>query len=420
MKDSAFENFEKNVLYDAVVIGAGPGGLSVVGNLLDHDVNKILWIDPEFQSGRIACFPNVPSNTKVKLFTRYVELCKTFTEIAETYKGNPEKDPLGDLRSLNPEKGCELRFAGDMIRRLTKGIEELYHDKVRMQRGWVREVHGHRKENSRILWEIILDNQSETFFSECVIFSTGSHPRSLKGDASFQKKYGKINEKGEYLPKEIFLEDAFEPETLQKLVGPEDVVAVVGTSHSGILVLKNLSELPNRPKEIKSFYHKDLIYAVYYEDWILYDNTGLKEVAAEWAKTMFETNKVPNLHKYKYNPESEMKVCSKEIPECTKIIYAIGYERNELPKITIQDTHIKDKEITYERTTGQFIDSRENKNLPGLYGYGIAFPERVVDNLGNVEESVGFLKFMRYHNRVIPTVVVPFIKNSREYFTPRL
>jgi len=45
------------------------------------------------------------------------------------------------------------------------------------------------------------------------------------------------------------------------------------------------------------------------------------------------------------------------------------------------------------------------KVLPGLFGAGIAWPERVTDPHGNVEMAVGFWKFMRYVRRVVPSWV---------------
>lgn len=38
----------------AVVVGAGPAGLAVIGNLLERQLaGKIAWIDPLFQGGRV-------------------------------------------------------------------------------------------------------------------------------------------------------------------------------------------------------------------------------------------------------------------------------------------------------------------------------------------------------------------------------
>jgi cation diffusion facilitator CzcD-associated flavoprotein CzcO len=39
--------------YEAVVIGAGPGGLSTAAALLDTGITRILWVDREFTGGRL-------------------------------------------------------------------------------------------------------------------------------------------------------------------------------------------------------------------------------------------------------------------------------------------------------------------------------------------------------------------------------
>jgi NADPH-dependent 2,4-dienoyl-CoA reductase/sulfur reductase-like enzyme len=39
----------------AVVVGAGPAGLAVVGSLLERQLGgKIAWVDPFFQAGRVG------------------------------------------------------------------------------------------------------------------------------------------------------------------------------------------------------------------------------------------------------------------------------------------------------------------------------------------------------------------------------
>jgi len=42
--------------YEAIVVGAGPAGLAVVGNLLERDVKPILWVDDKFSGGRLNEF----------------------------------------------------------------------------------------------------------------------------------------------------------------------------------------------------------------------------------------------------------------------------------------------------------------------------------------------------------------------------
>ena len=46
--------------YNATVIGAGPAGLAVIGKLLDEGLDSILWIDPNFNAGRLSHYPEVP------------------------------------------------------------------------------------------------------------------------------------------------------------------------------------------------------------------------------------------------------------------------------------------------------------------------------------------------------------------------
>ncbi len=54
-----------------LVVGAGPAGYAVVSTLLDAKSSPILWVDPAFQSGRLASYLDVPSNTQTKLFAKF-------------------------------------------------------------------------------------------------------------------------------------------------------------------------------------------------------------------------------------------------------------------------------------------------------------------------------------------------------------
>lgn len=37
----------------AVVVGAGPAGVAVMGNLLERQLGSITWVDPSFEAGRV-------------------------------------------------------------------------------------------------------------------------------------------------------------------------------------------------------------------------------------------------------------------------------------------------------------------------------------------------------------------------------
>ena len=57
--------------FQNLIVGAGPAGVAVACTLLDGGSSPTLWMDPAFQSGRLANYTEVPSNTKVSLFVKY-------------------------------------------------------------------------------------------------------------------------------------------------------------------------------------------------------------------------------------------------------------------------------------------------------------------------------------------------------------
>jgi cation diffusion facilitator CzcD-associated flavoprotein CzcO len=48
--------------YEAVIIGAGPGGLAAAAALLDCGVRRILWVDRGFRGGTLnECYREISS-----------------------------------------------------------------------------------------------------------------------------------------------------------------------------------------------------------------------------------------------------------------------------------------------------------------------------------------------------------------------
>ena len=69
--------------YAAVVVGAGPAGVTCVGNLLERKLGPILWVDDSFDGGRInRLYREVPSNTKVKLFIDFATAVSPFGKLS--------------------------------------------------------------------------------------------------------------------------------------------------------------------------------------------------------------------------------------------------------------------------------------------------------------------------------------------------
>jgi hypothetical protein len=346
--------------YKAAVIGAGPAGLAVVATLLDQECIPILWIDPNFEAGRLSNYLEVPSNTKVKLFQQYVTTSPSLNRFSSK--------ALMPFVGQDPDKGCPLNLAATMVKSLTDSIRKADSTRVHCVQKVVKEL-----AFSEGRWKI--DGADEC---ERVYLATGSHPRSLP-DTGVE---------------ELLLDDVLTPTRIPELVTDDDTVGVIGSSHSAILALKNLHECTTtRPKRIINFFQSPLLFAIYKEGWILYDNTGLKGEAADWAKQELQSG---NLEKEKklericvkdYSPEEQVKSWQ----QCTKLVHAVGFDRNPLPKILFNGDELK--QISYDPHTGKIAD--------GLYGCGIAFPEKTVDPYGNQEYAVGFWKFMRYAQKKI-------------------
>ena len=123
--------------FDAVVVGGGPAGIAVVGNLLEQlpPNHRQLWIDPQFRSGRIGDkYREVPSNTRVSLFLKFAETLAPFRHILESI---PTPNPATALSALQQDKGCQLSHAADLCLMLTTGIKSYFSKQVECHQGRV-------------------------------------------------------------------------------------------------------------------------------------------------------------------------------------------------------------------------------------------------------------------------------------------
>ena len=336
--------------FDWAVIGAGPAGIAAVGKLIDQGVNpkKIAWIDPEFKVGDFGkLWSNISSNTKVKLFLRFLNECKAFD-----YQACPNKYALHDA---DPNQTCYLRLMAEPLQWVTDRLVGLVHDIKAI-------AHAIRLENH--CWEIKLSQQ--IIHSKNVILAIGSEAKvlSLSG------------------PETLALNDVLDSERVAPLCHPDDVVAVFGSSHSAVLAIQEL--LNCGVKKIINFYLEPLRFAVDLGDWILFDDTGLKGKTAEWARQHISGELPEQLHRMISSEEN----LTQHLPECNKAVYAIGFQRRQLPVVTglVSVQHNEQSGII----------------APGLFGLGLAFPECKTNPFGTQEHRVGLWKFMDYLNRVMP------------------
>jgi hypothetical protein len=338
-----------NSPYQWCVIGAGAAGILAIGKLLDEgiDAKTIVWLDDGFNAGDLSNkWPNVPSNTKVKPFTKYLEGINSF---------NYKKCPADlSMNNLDPEKTCQL----SQIVKPLLWISQQLQNKVQSIKTTAKAIC-----LSDALWEVATDTQ--TIAAEKIILALGANEKQLPHPG---------NE--EVIP----LVTALNPEKLKACITTDDCVAVYGASHSGILVLKNLSELGCN---IVNFYKHPLRYAIDQGDHIIFDNTGLKGDAATWAKANLCNNKLSNIQRYSLDHcdvEQTLKLCN-------KIIDCVGFSPRTIDIQGINTT-------AYDCHTGIIA--------PGLFGFGLSHPELVTSVYGHQEYNVGLFKFFNYINKVWP------------------
>lgn len=336
--------------YAWAVIGAGPAGIAAVGKLLDHGVegHEIVWIDPAFAVGDFgALWANVPSNTKVDLFEKFLQACKAFSY--------DNCDQTFALHGLAKEETCRLGLMADPLRWVTQQLKS----KVDTRLGVVKklELKDHQ-------WHLLLNDNHLT--ATKVILAIGADPKSLHYPAV----------------KEISLKNAIDHDRLSEHVHAADTVAVFGSSHSAILVLKNL--IAHGVEKVINFYRSPLLFATPFEEGILFDDGGLKGDAARWARENLHGALPLGLSRY-YASEENIK---QYLPGCSKAVYAVGFKRRH--SIVVEGI----EEMTYHHQVGIIA--------PGLFGFGIAFPEAKENPWGIVEFRVGLWKFMDYLQRIMP------------------
>ncbi len=291
----------------------------------------------------------MPANLKTKLFIEFIHACHEFSSL--------QTESIKQLFTYEPDKEYELSVILNPLHDITHHLIK----KVTAIRAKVTSLSHH--DNA---WHIgTTDTQ---LFSKKVILATGSHPRTLDYDCNCQ----------------IPLHDALDKERLSQYLELDDTIGVVGSSHSAILVLKFLHELSS--KRIINFYKNSIVYPIDMGNWELHAGSGLRGETAYWAKNILEKEKPVNILRLKNTKEAR----NAWLPICDKIIYACGFERNDLPPINNEAMPYD----CYDCTNGSIA--------PDLFGIGIAFPEKWEDPQGNVESGINIPNFMKYVQEALP------------------
>jgi cation diffusion facilitator CzcD-associated flavoprotein CzcO len=335
--------------YAWTVIGAGPAGIAAVGKLLDHGIapEEIAWIDPAFAAGDLGGkWRSVSSNTQVGVFLSYLNDSPAFRFSAA---------PPMPLREVDPEETCALALVADPLVWVTEHLRE----RVKALETTATALFLERRQ-----WRVETEQQELT--SKNVILAVGAVPKKLS--------YPQL--------REIPLEVALDPEKLAQEPLENTTIAVFGSSHSSMIALPHLLRHP--VDKVINFYRSPLRYAIYLDDWIQFDDSGLKGRAAVWARENIDGVHPDRLERcWVSSPDFEEKLA-----ECDRAVYTVGFERRTLPET---------------KQWGQLEYNPNNGILaPGLFGLGIAFPARATDRYGYVEYRVGLKKFIDHLHSVLP------------------
>jgi len=259
------------------------------------------------------------------------------------------------LREVDPDETCALALVADPLVWITEHMRERVNAFETMATALFLENRS---------WRIETPMQGIT--SQNVILAVGAVPKKLS--------YSQL--------KEISVEVALDPEKLADEPLDDATIAVFGSSHSSMIALPNLLRHP--VKKVINFYRSPLRYAVYLDDWILFDDSGLKGLAADWARENIDGVHPARLERcWVSSPDFEEKLAA-----CDRVVYTVGFEPRTLPETPQWGR------LDYNPSNGILA--------PGLFGVGIAFPARAIDRYGYVEYRVGLIKFMEHLDSVLP------------------
>lgn len=360
-------------IFEYAVIGAGPAAICAIPNIIHTGVsgNDICWIDNKFNVGDFGTIlsrgSSVPGNSRVQT---YQNVNQAIYQMVPACK----PDHAFELDSLAPDYVCSIKVAAKPLQYITDRLRTIVHS----QQGIVSDIIT-SNEGSNISIRISDDTVS-TIMAKRVILATGSIPKTLELP-SMHKTIKIIDPNITFIQSEV-------TDYLQK---NSDVkkVAVIGSSHSAALATMHLLKagIP-----VKQFMNKEYKFAApaigpHGEKYTMFDNTGLKGDVALFTRQLL--NDVNSEYQQKLmfhigkDREDITQLLEANLFDCTHAIAAVGYQ----PSATLRINNIPLSEYQHDSKTTEII------GVNGVFGIGIAFPEKKQAISGEIEFAVGVGKF---------------------------
>eukprot|EP00927_Polykrikos_kofoidii_P079271 TRINITY_DN76058_c0_g1_i1.p1 TRINITY_DN76058_c0_g1~~TRINITY_DN76058_c0_g1_i1.p1 ORF type:complete len:459 (-),score=82.37 TRINITY_DN76058_c0_g1_i1:9-1385(-) len=404
-------------LADVLVVGAGPAGIASVLSLRGL---RVVWVDPEFDSGRLGLLKNVPCNSKVDLlngnkFFRHPLFDSVASArnpaldklIAEAYHLPTSRDPsalgwtnLGACKGVFDAATAAILTSGDdessALSRVRGRVQRLSRSVASGE--WLATVSNFTTPQETSTEEDGGDIQGAAEFiqvrARCVVLATGVEP--------------KVPQDGKHLSSEV----AFDPEALHARLRPGDAVAVIGHSHSAAVALANLSRLVD-PLQLQLTIVPRTLKPARLAEWVpelgsyRYTSSGLKGASAVFGEAVMTgpNNKLDSLDVVpleNFDPES-----------CRWLVDCTGYVPSSLPWIVSSDANLGEratdlapvapsggtaKKVVASGTSAGVVDHPTRDRVTGrlvgfqgLFGLGAAWGETPGVTWGQgMEEVEGF------------------------------
>lgn len=304
-------------MFEIAIVGLGPAGIFTLASLPENMLTQTIVFESNMIGGDVALYGDIHANiTKQEILTAFRKIPRWF-EKQETFLKNYENNDCPLLQDVCKQMQEWIRPDVSRTQFHTKRMVKLLEGDQR--------------------W--ILQSQDELFEAKKVIMCIGSKPKTLD------------------LPKATLpLNQCLSKSVLERHVSVTDKVVVMGTAHSGTLIMKNLQEMGC--KDVVGIY-KDKPFS-YARDGIL---GGLKQESAKiadeirskaWGElcpTLISIHEFSNVYR--------------AIERADLVLYSCGFEESVLHYYTKDNSQNTAK---YDPITNRFAD------MANVWGFGIAFP----------------------------------------------
>jgi cation diffusion facilitator CzcD-associated flavoprotein CzcO len=342
--------------YELCIVGAGITGLSLLLLLLDvgYDLTKVAIIDPHFDGGDLARrWTTVLSNTPWS---------KTLGALAATCPTVP-LCPTGHT-PLEPSQTAPLAELASLIR--NTAVPAL--SRVRQ----IQAVATRAEYSSATgLWSVVAG--STPVHARRVILAPGAEPRTLPLGC----------------PPSIPLEVALDAGRLRHYGVAGKKVLVVGTMHSGALVIRNLLKLCGAAK-VMALYNTPTPFVWDRDN--AYD--GLKGEAAEIADAIQAGDDSYGPTVLELIPTSDMVGLLRAGRQADWAVYAMGFVPRETCELIVDGVPVATR--PYDGATGAL------KEAPRAWGFGVAYPNSAPDG---VHWDVSVAAFLEHMKRQLPALL---------------